>query len=227
MEMVHFIGICGTAMATLAAMLKDEGHRVLGSDQHVYPPMSDFLAARKIPCYDGFDADHITPDIDLAVIGNAVSRGNPEVEAVLERKVRYRSLPEMVRETWLWDRRSIVVAGTHGKTTTAALVSWLLTDGERDPSFLIGGMTGNFESSYRLGKGREFVIEGDEYDSAFFDKTPKFLKYLPDVAVVGNLEFDHADIYTDFQSVQAAVRRLVTLLPRQGLLLVGADSRCA
>ena len=227
METVHFIGICGTGMATLAAMLKDEGHRVRGSDQHVYPPMSDFLAARDIPCYDGFDAGHITSDVDLAVIGNAVSRGNPEVEAVLERKVRYRSLPEMLRETWLWDRCSIVVAGTHGKTTTAALVSWLLTDGGRDPSFLVGGLIGNFESSYRLGEGREFVIEGDEYDSAFFDKTPKFLKYLPDVAVVGNLEFDHADIYTDFQSVQAAVRRLVALLPRQGLLLVGADSQAA
>ena len=224
MTTVHFIGICGTAMATLAAMLKDRGYTVRGSDQHVYPPMSDFLAAREILCQDGFDAGHITNDVDLVVIGNAVSRGNPEVEAVLDRKIRYRSLPEMIRETFLWDRRSIVVAGTHGKTTTAALVSWLLADGGRDPSFLVGGLTANFGSSYRLGQGREFVIEGDEYDSAFFDKTAKFLKYLPDVAVVGNLEFDHADIYADFEAIRSAVRRLVSLLPRRGLLVLGADS---
>ena len=224
MTTVHLIGICGTAMATLAAMLKDRGYTVQGSDQHVYPPMSEFLAAREIRCQDGFDADHITDDVDLVVIGNAVSRGNPEVEAVLDRKLRYRSLPEMVRETFLWDRRSIVVAGTHGKTTTASLVSWLLADGDRDPSFLIGGLAVNFGSSYRLGQGREFVIEGDEYDSAFFDKTAKFLKYLPDIAVVGNLEFDHADIYADVEAIQSAVRRLVALLPRQGLLVLGADS---
>ena len=224
MTTVHFIGLCGTAMATLAAMLKDRGYAVRGSDQHVYPPMSDFLAARKILCQNGFDPEHITDDVDLVVIGNAVSRGNPEVEAVLDRKIRYRSLPEMIRETFLWDRRSIVVAGTHGKTTTAALVSWLLADGGRDPSFLVGGVTANFGSSYRLGHGREFVIEGDEYDSAFFDKTAKFLKYLPDVAVVGNLEFDHADIYADFEAIQSAVRRFVSLLPRRGLLVLGADS---
>ena len=227
MTTVHLIGICGTAMATLAAMLKDRGYAVRGSDQHVYPPMSDFLAAREIRCQDGFDADHITDDIDLVVIGNAVSRGNPEVEAVLDRKLRYRSLPEMVRETFLWDRRSIVVAGTHGKTTTASLVSWLLADGNRDPSFLVGGLAANFGSSYRLGQGPEFVIEGDEYDSAFFDKTAKFLKYLPDIAVVGNLEFDHADIYADFEAIQSAVRRLVNLLPQQGLLVLGADSQGA
>ena len=224
MTTVHLVGICGTAMATLAAMLKDRGYIVRGSDQHVYPPMSDFLAAREISCHDGFDATHITDDIDLVVIGNAVSRGNPEVEAVLDRKIRYRSLPEMVRETFLWDRRSLVVAGTHGKTTTAALVAWLLFDGGRDPSFLVGGLAANFGSSYRLGQGREFVIEGDEYDSAFFDKTAKFLKYLPDVAVVGNLEFDHADIYADVDAIRSAVGRLVTLVPRQGLLVLGADS---
>ena len=186
--------------------------------------MSDFLAAREIPCHDGFDADRITDDIDVVVIGNVVSRGNPEVEAVLDRKIRYRSLPEMVRETFLWDRQSIVVAGTHGKTTTASLVSWLLADGGHDPSFLVGGLAANFGSSYRLGQGREFVIEGDEYDSAFFDKTAKFLKYLPDIAVVGNLEFDHADVYADFEAIRSAVRRLVTLVPRQGLLVLGTDS---
>ena len=227
MTTVHLIGICGTAMATLAAMLKERGYTVRGSDQHVYPPMSDFLAAREIRYQDCFDADHITDDVDLVVIGNAVSRGNPEVEAVLDGKLRYRSLPEMVRDTFLWDRRSIVVAGTHGKTTTASLVSWLLADGDRDPSFLVGGLATNFGSSYRLGQGREFVIEGDEYDSAFFDKTAKFLKYLPDIAVVGNLEFDHADIYADFEAIRSAVEGLVALLPRQGLLVLGADSQGA
>ncbi len=227
MMRVHFIGICGTAMATLAAMLKSEGHAVQGSDEHVYPPMSTFLENHEIPCLDGFAETHIPADIDLVVVGNAVSRGNPEVEAVLERKLRYRSLPEMVRETWLWDRRSIVVAGTHGKTTTASLLAWLLTDGGLDPSFLVGGVTGNFGTSYRLGKGPDFVIEGDEYDSAFFDKTAKFLKYLPDMVVVGNLEFDHADIYDDFAAIDRAARGLVRLLPRNGHLLVGADSSAA
>jgi UDP-N-acetylmuramate: L-alanyl-gamma-D-glutamyl-meso-diaminopimelate ligase len=227
MMTVYLIGICGTAMATLAAMLKDLGYTVRGSDQHVYPPMSEFLAAREIPCLDGFRAAQITADIDLVVIGNAVSRGNPEVEAVLDRKIRYRSLPEMVRETFLWEQRSIVVAGTHGKTTTTSLVSWLLADGGRDPSFLVGGLAENFNSSYRLGHGGDFVIEGDEYDSAFFDKTAKFLKYLPDIAVIGNLEFDHADIFVDFNAIRSAVRRLVSLLPRQGLLVLGGDSAAA
>ena len=221
---VYLIGVCGTAMATLAAMLVDRGHAVHGSDAHVYPPMSDFLAARGIVCLDGFDEAHITSDIELVVIGNAVSRGNPEVEAVLDRRLRYRSLPEMVRDEFLWDRDPIVVAGTHGKTTTTALVSWVLSDCGRDPSFLVGGLVENFASSYRLGDGREFVIEGDEYDSAFFDKTAKFLKYVPRVAVVGNLEFDHADIYADFEAIQLAVRRLVSLLPRGGRLVLGADS---
>ena len=156
---VYLIGVCGTAMATLAAMLVDRGHAVHGSDAHVYPPMSDFLAARGIVCLDGFDEAHITSDIELVVIGNAVSRGNPEVEAVLDRRLRYRSLPEMVRDEFLWDRDPIVVAGTHGKTTTTALVSWVLSDCGRDPSFLVGGLVENFASSYRLGDGREFVIE--------------------------------------------------------------------
>ncbi|MBM42800.1 MAG: UDP-N-acetylmuramate:L-alanyl-gamma-D-glutamyl-meso-diaminopimelate ligase [Acidobacteria bacterium] len=220
---VHLIGICGTAMATLAAMLQERGYSVQGSDQHVYPPMSDFLAARDIAVHDGFDADRITDGLDLVVIGNVVSRGNPEVEATLDRKVRYCSLPEMVRETFLWERRSLVVAGTHGKTTTTSLLAWVLTAGGRDPSFLVGGVTGNFGSSYRLGSGSEFIIEGDEYDSAFFDKTAKFLKYVPDVLVLGNLEFDHADIYTDVDGIRQAMASLVALLPARGRLIVGAD----
>jgi len=224
---IHLIGICGTAMATLAAMLKRRGHEVGGSDQDVYPPMSDFLASEQIPTLAGYAAEHIAGDIDLVVVGNAISRGNVELEEVLDRKIRYGSLPEAIREHFLWGARSIVIAGTHGKTTTTSLTGWLLTHGGADPSVLVGGIARNFGdhgSSYRMGQGRDFVIEGDEYDSAFFDKTAKFLKYLPDIAVINNVEFDHADIYADFDAVALAFRRLVTLVPRRGLLLIGADS---
>jgi len=224
---IHLIGVCGTAMATLAALLKSRGHDVRGSDQHVYPPMSDFLVAEGITTMSGYLPEHITSDIDLVVVGNAISRGNPELEVVLERKVRHCSLPEAIRDQFLWTARSIVLAGTHGKTTTTSLTAWLLTHGGLDPSLLVGGIALNFGeqgSSYRVGKGRDFVIEGDEYDSAFFDKTAKFLKYLPDVAVINNIEFDHADIYDDLEAVLLAFHRLVRLVPRNGLLLLGADS---
>ena len=226
-RVIHLIGICGTAMATLAALLKRRGYDVRGSDQNVYPPMSDFLAAEGIPITTGYSADHIGNDVDLVVIGNAISRGNPELESVLERKIRYCSLPEAIRDHFLWGARSIVIAGTHGKTTTTSLTGWLLTSGQLDPTVLVGGIALNFNdvgSSYRVGGGRDFVIEGDEYDSAFFDKTAKFLKYLPDVAVINNIEFDHADIYADLDAVLVAFRRLVNLVPRNGLLLLGADS---
>lgn len=221
---IHFIGVCGTAMATLAAMLKQRGHDVQGSDHGVYPPMSDFLAREQIRVFDGYREDQITGDIDVVVVGNAISRGNPELEAVLDRKLRYVSLPEAIREHFLWSARSIVIAGTHGKTSTTALTAWLLTSAGLDPSLLVGGIALNFDGSYRLGSGRDFVIEGDEYDSAFFDKTAKFLKYLPDIAVIGNLEYDHADIYPDMESLRIAFRRFVNLVPRTGRLIVGADS---
>jgi len=231
---IHLIGVCGTAMATLAALLKSRGYQVQGSDQQVYPPMSDFLVAEGITTFSGYSADNITADIDLVVVGNAISRGNPELETVLERKLRYCSLPEAIRDHFLWGARSVVLAGTHGKTTTTSLTGWLLTHGGLDPSMLVGGIALNFGrsertgptegSSYRVGKGRDFVIEGDEYDSAFFDKTAKFLKYLPDIAVINNIEFDHADIYADLDAVLTAFRRLVRLVPRNGLLLIGADS---
>jgi UDP-N-acetylmuramate: L-alanyl-gamma-D-glutamyl-meso-diaminopimelate ligase len=224
---IHFIGICGTAMATVAALLKRRGHDVRGSDQNVYPPMSDFLAGEGIPIMSGFSADHIDPGIDLVVVGNAISRGNVELESVLDRKLRYCSLPEVVRDEFLWGARSIVLAGTHGKTTTTSLTGWLLAHGNLDPTVLVGGIALNFGeggSSYRLGGGRDFVIEGDEYDSAFFDKSAKFLKYLPDIAVINNIEFDHADIYADLDAVRLAFRRLMNLVPRTGLLLIGADS---
>jgi len=224
---IHLIGICGTAMATLAALLKQRGHDVGGSDQNVYPPMSDFLEAEGIRALSGYSADNLVPGLDLVVVGNAISRGNPELEAVLDRRLRYCSLPEAIRDFFLWDAAPVVVAGTHGKTTTTSLTGWLLAAGGLDPTVLIGGVALNFGtggSSYRLGGGRHFVIEGDEYDSAFFDKTAKFLKYLPDVAVVNNVEFDHADIYADLDAVRLAFRRLTTLVPRTGLLLLGADS---
>jgi UDP-N-acetylmuramate: L-alanyl-gamma-D-glutamyl-meso-diaminopimelate ligase len=227
MKRIHLIGIGGTAMGTLAAMLKHKGFEVRGSDLGIYPPMSTFLAGERIETLTGYRAEHITSDLDLVIVGNAVSRGNPEVEEVLDRKIRYCSLPEAVREHFLWASRSIVVAGTHGKTTTTSMAAWLLTAAGRDPGLLVGGIAANFGddgSSYRIGSGRDFVIEGDEYDSAFFDKTAKFLKYLPDIAVIGNIEFDHADIYANLDEIRLAFRRLVNLVPAHGLLVLGADS---
>ena len=223
MTSVHLIGICGTAMATLAAMLQQQGVRVRGSDAHAYPPMDGFLAARGITPRLGYDARNLGDDIDVVVIGNAVSRGNPEVEAVLARRMRYASLPEMVRDRFLRGKRSIVVAGTHGKTTTTSMTAWALVESGAEPGFLAGGISRNFDASFRLGRGDLFVVEGDEYDSAFFDKTAKFLKYLPFVAVVGNVEYDHADIYPDLAALRLAFRRLVGLVPGNGRLLLGAD----
>jgi UDP-N-acetylmuramate: L-alanyl-gamma-D-glutamyl-meso-diaminopimelate ligase len=224
MTRVHLIGICGTAMGTLAALLCTRGYDVRGSDQNVYPPMSDFLVAQGITLLQGYRAEHITAEIDLVVVGNAISRGNVELEEVLDRKIRFCSLPEAIREHFLWGARSIVIAGTHGKTTTTSLTGWLLTHGGADPSLLVGGIAENFGSSFRVGGGRDFVIEGDEYDSAFFDKTAKFLKYLPDIAVVNNIEFDHADIYPDLAAIRLAFQRFVALVPRRGLLLLGSDN---
>ena len=220
---VHLIGVCGTAMASLAILLKQRGAEVIGSDEHVYPPMSGLLAREGITLLEGYQAEHITTDLDVVVIGNAVSRGNPEVEAVLDRRVRYVSLPEMIRNEFLWEHRSAVVAGTHGKTTTSFMVAWILAEAGLDPSFLVGGISKNLETSARLGTGDQFVIEGDEYDSAFFDKTAKFLKYLPDVVVVNNLEFDHADIYRDLDALRLAFQRLVRLIPQSGRLILNAD----
>ena len=218
MARIHLIGVAGTAMATLAAMLKHRGHDVSGSDEHVYPPMSDFLAAERITVLEGYQAEHVQRPIDLVVVGNAISRGNAELEAVLDAGLRYASLPETIRDQWLWDAHSIVIAGTHGKTTTTSIAGWLLTAAGADPTVLIGGIARNFGAdgaSYRIGKGKAFVIEGDEYDSAYFDKTAKFLKYLPDIAVVNNIEFDHADIYADLDEVRLAFKRLVNLVPQQ------------
>ncbi len=221
---VHLIGICGTGMASLAAMLKDRGLDITGSDEGVYPPMSEFLAARKIPVTPAYRSSNLAPAPDLVVVGNAISRGNPEVEYLLNFKIPYTSFPGAMKAFFLPGKTSIVVCGTHGKTTTTSIIAWVLHAAGFQPDFLIGGIAENLQSSYGLGGGRHFVIEGDEYDSAFFDKGPKFLHYMPDLAVIGNVEFDHADIYQDLEAVRLQFRRLVNLIPQRGFLAVGADS---
>ena len=224
---IHFIGICGTAMASLAAMLQDRGYEVSGSDESVYPPMSDFLARKKIRVIEGYNIRNLNPEPDLAVVGNALSRGNPEIEYLLNFRIPYTSLPEAVKTFFLKDRMPVVVTGTHGKSTTTAMIAWGLHSAGLCPDFLIGGLAENFDSSYGLGGGRHFVIEGDEYDSAFFDKGPKFMHYLPHVAVLGNVEFDHADIYPTLDSLRLQFSRFVNLIPERGFLAVGGDSPIA
>jgi UDP-N-acetylmuramate: L-alanyl-gamma-D-glutamyl-meso-diaminopimelate ligase len=221
---VHLSGICGTAMASLAGLLRERGHDVTGSDQDVYPPMSTQLEALGIPVRSPYAEANVPTDADLVVIGNALSRGNPEVEVVLDRRQRMTSLPALLAEEFLRPRRSLVVAGTHGKTTTTSLLAFLLDRAGLDPSFLIGGIPLDFGRSYRLGRGAHFAVEGDEYDSAFFDKRPKFVHYLPNVAVIGNVEFDHADIYPDLPAVETAFARLLGVVPRSGLAVAGIES---
>ncbi|HEV2388785.1 MAG TPA: UDP-N-acetylmuramate:L-alanyl-gamma-D-glutamyl-meso-diaminopimelate ligase [Candidatus Acidoferrales bacterium] len=222
---VHLSGIGGIAMATLAAMLVERGYSVTGSDAAVYPPASDLLRAAGITPQEGYRAENLQPPPDWVVIGNALSRGNAEVEYVLDHKIPYRSLPATVEEFFLPGHRSIVIAGTHGKTSTTSLLAWILHAGGRRPNFLVGGMVQDFGSSYRLGGGEEFVIEGDEYDSAFFDKAPKFLHYHPDELVITSLEFDHADIYPDLAAIDLQFRRLVNLVPRAGRIVLWGESR--
>jgi UDP-N-acetylmuramate: L-alanyl-gamma-D-glutamyl-meso-diaminopimelate ligase len=221
---VHLSAVCGTAMASLAGLLRARGHDVSGSDQDVYPPMSTQLRALGIEIRSPYHADNVPADADVVVIGNALSRGNPEVEVVLDRKQRAVSMPALLADEFLRGRTSIVVAGTHGKTTTTSLAAFLLDRAGADPSFLVGGVPVDFGLSYRLGSGPHFVIEGDEYDCAFFDKRPKFVHYLPDVAVIGNVEYDHADIYPDLPAVELAFRRLLGVLPRRGRLIAGIES---
>jgi UDP-N-acetylmuramate: L-alanyl-gamma-D-glutamyl-meso-diaminopimelate ligase len=221
---VHLSGIAGTAMASLAGLLREAGHEVTGSDQDVYPPMSTQLEALGIPVRSPYAEANIPDGVDRIVIGNALSRGNPEVEAVLDRRLPFVSAPALLAEAFIQGRTSLVVAGTHGKTTTTSLLAYLLFRAGADPSFLIGGVPTDFERSYRLGGGRHFVIEGDEYDTAFFDKRPKFVHYLPDIAIIGNLEFDHADIYPDLAAVQTAFVRLMNVIPRRGVLIAGVES---
>jgi len=221
---IHISGVCGTATASLAGLLKAKGHQVTGSDQDVYPPMSDELARMGVSVSSPYAAANIPGDADLVVIGNALSRGNPEVEAVLDAKRRYTSQAALLADEFLRERTSLVVAGTHGKTTTTSMLTHVLRHAGLDPSFLIGGVSLDLGRSYGLGGGPHFVVEGDEYDTAFFDKRPKFVHYLPDIAIIGNLEFDHADIYADLQAVQLAFTRLMSVIPGRGLLIAGIES---
>jgi len=216
---IYLIGICGTAMASLAGMLKHRGHHVTGSDVTAYPPMSDFLASLDIPVAQPFSEKNLEPRPDLVIVGNAISRGNVELESVLDQRLAYQSMAQALHDEFLVDRERLVVAGTHGKTTTSSLLAWLFTEALRAPSFLIGGIPENFGSSFALGDGREFIIEGDEYDTAFFDKGPKFLHYFPDAAILTSVEFDHADIYKSLDEVKTAFKRFVNLVPRRGLLI--------
>lgn len=214
-------------MAALAAMLLEKGIAVTGSDQAVYPPMSDFLAQKGIEVREGYGPQNLDRDVDMAVIGNSLSRGNEEVEAVLERRIPYRSMPEVLRTLFLEGRRPLVVAGTHGKTTTASILSWILLEAGYDPSFLAGGIPKGLGAGYRLGRGELFVVEGDEYDSAFFDKRPKFLHYTPWLVTLGAVEFDHADIYKDLEQMLKAYRMLLRVVPRSGRLVVNAQDHLA
>jgi len=220
----HLIGICGTAMASLAGMLQAREHKVTGSDQNVYPPMSTQLADLGIEIMLGYTPKNARIGADCTIVGNTISRGNPELEEVLNRKLLYRSQAEVVKEEFIRGRRSLVVAGTHGKTTTTSIATWVAEVGGLDPSFLVGGVVQNFGASFRVTDSEFFVIEGDEYDTAYFDKKPKFMHYLPEIAIVNNIEFDHADIYDDLEDIKWEFSRLMNLVPSNGRLIAGIDS---
>jgi UDP-N-acetylmuramate: L-alanyl-gamma-D-glutamyl-meso-diaminopimelate ligase len=216
---IHLIGICGAAMASLAGMLQRRGFRVTGSDAAAYPPMSDFLAALDIPVSQPFAVNNLQPQPHLVVVGNAISRGNVELEHVLDQRISFCSLPQILHDEFLRGKEVLAVAGTHGKTTTTSMLAWIFHTAGLQPSFLIGGIAENFGSSFQLGQGKHFIIEGDEYDTAFFDKGPKFLHYFPDSVILTSVEFDHADIYKDLDAVETAFKRLVNLVPRRGRII--------
>ena len=220
---IHLSGICGAAMASCAAALKTKGYQVTGSDQGVYPPMSDFLADQGIAIHSPYAEENLAHRPDLVVIGNALSRGNPEVEYVLAQKLPYCSLPELLKEVFIRGKRSVVIGGTHGKTTTASLMAWVFETAGLNPSFLIGGVPGNFGCGARFTDSPWIILEGDEYDTAFFDKRSKFLHYLPEIGILNNLEFDHADIFEDLDAIRLSFQRFAKIIPRNGLLLVNGD----
>jgi len=220
---VHFVGVCGTAMASTAAAMLEKGFCVTGSDQKIYPPMSTFLAERKIEVMSGYAERNLAHKPDLVVIGNVISRGNPEAEFVLDHKLRHCSLPELLKDFFIRGKRSLVVTGTHGKTTTAALLTWVFEHNGLNPSFLIGGIPLNLGQGARFTDSAWFIIEGDEYDTAFFDKRSKFVHYLPEVAIINNVEFDHADIFENLAAIQTSFNHFIRLIPRNGLLLANGD----
>ena len=224
-ERVHVLGISGSAMAPVAGMLKERGFQVTGSDVNVYPPASTLLDSLGIRWNEGFREENLQPAPDLAVVGNIVARGNPEIEYILDEKIPYCSMPQLLEEYFIPGHTSIVVAGTHGKTTTSAMLAWIFQVAGRRPDFLVGGVLRNFkEKSYGLGGGEEFIIEGDEYETAFFDRGPKFLHYHPDELILTSLEYDHADIFPDLAAIALQFRRLVNLVPRRGRILIWGES---
>ena len=222
---IHFIGICGTAMGSVAAALQEQGYRVTGSDANVYPPMSTYLEQRGIILKSGFAPSNLPDDTDLIVVGNAISRGNVELEEVLNRKLYYLSLPETLKEFFLRGRHNLVVTGTHGKTTTTTLLAWIFESAGLAPGYMIGGIPKNLPQSARLAPSKHFIIEGDEYDTAFFDKRSKFVHYLPELVIVNNIEFDHADIFSDLSEIQLSFQRLLNIVPKNGVVLVNADDK--
>ena len=216
---VHVMGVCGTAMAALAGMLKERGFEVVGSDQAAYPPMSVFLENLGIIVRSGYAAENLDPDVDLVIVGNVIRRDNPEAVEMRRRRLPFLSLPQALSHFFIRDKRSIVVSGTHGKTTTSAMAAWVLECAGLEPGFMIGGISADFGKNYQVGKGRFFVTEGDEYDTAYFDKGPKFLHYRPELLIVTNLEFDHADIYRDLDHIKSNFRSLLNLLPERGMVV--------
>jgi UDP-N-acetylmuramate: L-alanyl-gamma-D-glutamyl-meso-diaminopimelate ligase len=220
---IHIMGICGTGMAALAGMLQQSGFHVNGSDNHVYPPMSDFLRQIGIGIRDGYSGENLSPAPDLVIVGNVITRKNPEAVALVEKGLPYLSFPQALSRFFIAGYTSLVVAGTHGKTTTCSLLASLLHHADLDPSFMIGGIVQEFQQNFRLGKGRYFISEGDEYDTAFFDKESKFLHYRPDIAIITSVEFDHADIFTDLDHIKRSFKKFVSLLPPNGLIVAHLD----
>ena len=223
MKHFHFIGVCGTAMGSVAAAMKRAGFEVTGSDTNVYPPMSTFLEGEGIQLFEGYKRENIPAEAEVVIVGNAISRGNPEAEEVLDRKLLYQSLPEVLKENFLRGKRNLVIAGTHGKTTTSSMVAWILKSAQRNPSHMIGGVPKNFERGAEFTDSEFVVLEGDEYDTAFFDKRSKFLHYLPEVAVINNIEFDHADIYDDLDAIKLTFSRLLRVVPSNGKAFLNGD----
>ena len=226
-EHFHFIGICGTAMGSVAAALQNRGYTITGSDQNVYPPMSDFLIKNNINVSVGHDENNIPDKVDLVVIGNAMSRGNVEVESVLNRKIPYASLPELIKRYFLQGKRNIVITGTHGKTTTSSIIAHLLNDNGLNPNLMIGGIPLDIGEGGRFTESEFFVIEGDEYDTAFFDKRSKFVHYMPEIVVVNNIEFDHADIFNNIEEIKLSFKRMLNIVPENGVVFVNGDDNDA
>jgi UDP-N-acetylmuramate: L-alanyl-gamma-D-glutamyl-meso-diaminopimelate ligase len=220
---IHLMGICGVGMSSLAGMLKDKGYAITGSDQNTYPPISTFLEKLSIPVAKGYSPSNLHPSPDLVIVGNVITRDNPEARELLKLDIPYLSMPQALKEFAMEGKKSIVIAGTHGKTTVSALTAWILEVAGMNPSFMIGGIAKNFGRNFKLGTGTYFVIEGDEYDTAFFDKGPKFLHYDPHVAVITSIEFDHADIYKGIEEIRNSFRRLIEIIPAEGLLCANVD----